>query len=515
MRNGSRTLNTVRNMGVGMVSKVISIILPFIIRTILIYKLGADYVGLGSLFSSILQVLSVTELGFSSAITFCLYKPVAERQINEIQEWLTLYRHVYHVVGTVIGVVGICILPFLRYLIKGSYPSDINLYLLYLIYLSNTVISYFAFSYKNVVLIVNQRRDILGRIDITLSIIRSLVQICALQIVTNYYWYVLWFPVFTLVSNLTVNAVSNKVYPEYTAKRGEYNRSKLLEISNQIKGVAVGRISLVTRDSFDSLILSGLCGLTVVTIYSNYFYIISSISSILGVLLMSASASIGNSWVTETLKKNIEDHNRFDFYYMWISGWCTVCLICLFQPFMKIWVGEELMLPFPVMLLFCGCFYVDRLSQVRALYSEAAGLWWNFRYVTIVGAIANVALNFLLGYIWGITGILIATITTTFAVSFISISLITYKRAFKVSAARYYISNLLYALVTAIVGVGVYYICQMLDLQGLVEIGSKIAILVFIPNILFGLIYLAIPQTREYIKQMPQMAKKILKPRNG
>ncbi len=230
----SRTKNTIRNISAGLIGKVVGLVLPFIIRTIIIHRLGTDYAGLSSLFSSILQVLSVAELGFSSAIIFSLYKPVAENNEEEICQWLSLYRRIYLIVGTVILVAGCLVMPFLRLLIKGDYPADINLYLLYGIYLVGSVISYFVVGYKNVILTAYQRQDILSNIDLGVNIARSIIQVAVLMICKNYYLYIIWNPIFTLVTNFLVDFITKRKYPNLV-RTPKIPRDKFRQISKQIK----------------------------------------------------------------------------------------------------------------------------------------------------------------------------------------------------------------------------------------------------------------------------------------
>lgn len=507
----SRTKNTIRNMSVGMLGKIINLILPFIIRTIILQKLGAEYAGLGSLFTSILQVLSVAELGFSSAIIFSMYRPAAENNIKEICEWLTLYRKIYYVVGTIILGVGISVLPFLRFLINGDYPENINIYILYLIYLVNTAISYFAFSYKNVILIVHQRRDILSIIELSVNVCRSIIQIIILLIYDNYYIYIIWLPIFTLITNLLVEYTTRSKYPELACERG-INKAKLDEIADQIKGVAIGKISLVARNAFDSIILSALCGLKNVAVYSNYYFVVSSVGAVLAVIIQSMNASIGNSIVVETIEKNREDHNKFDFYYMWIVGWCTVCMFCMYQPFMYMWVGERLLFPFHSMALFCVYFYINQLSQIRSMYSEAAGLWWKFRYITIGEMTANFSLNIILGYIWQEDGIIFATIITAFLSSFIGITVITYRTYFKSSAKQYFLNNFVYMIITIIISSLTMSFCSYIKRTDIVGLLYRGIVCGCIPNIMYICIYMILPGYRPFvIKAIKIICRKLIR----
>lgn len=505
IRTNNRTINTIRNISWGLIAKIINIALPFAIRTIIIYKLGADYAGLSGLFTAILEVLSVAELGFASAITFSLYKPVAQNDNKEICEWITLYRGIYRVIGTIILIIGICLLPVIPFLIKGEYPQDINIYLLFGIYLINTVSTYYIFPYKSVILIVYQRRDIISNIDLILLISRNCIQIIALLLCGNYYLYIIWLPIFTIFSNIIINQITNKNFPQIKCNK-RINREKWNMISEPVKGAAIGRISLVSRNAFDSIILSAICGLTVVTIYGNYYYIFSSIGAILAVIIQAMTASVGNSVAAEDRQKNVKDHERFDFYYMFIVSWCSICMFCIYQDFMDVWTKGKMIFPFHTMILFCIYFYINHLSEIRSIYSEVNGLWWRFRKITILEMISNFTLNIVLGMIWGVDGILLATIVTAFFSSFIGITIITYRTYFNTSPQKYYLNNCIYIFVGIIVSLVTKFAVQNFIIDGVVSLLIKCVICGSIAGILLFGIYFAIPKFRTYILQ----SKKII-----
>ena len=188
----------------GIINKVVIIIMPFILRTIIIHRIGTDYAGLNSLFTSILRVLNMAELGFASAAAFSLYKPAAEDDTEKICALLSFYRKIYYAVGGVMLMIGLCLLPFLDHLIKGSYPDDINLQILYIIYLVDSASSYFLFSYKNLILNVYQRVDIISIISTILHMAVYLVQVVVLYVFRAYYAFVILDVVYTVLNNLFV-----------------------------------------------------------------------------------------------------------------------------------------------------------------------------------------------------------------------------------------------------------------------------------------------------------------------
>ncbi|MFR5992244.1 MAG: lipopolysaccharide biosynthesis protein [Mediterraneibacter faecis] len=335
-----KTKNARRNILFGILNKVITMFLPFVVRSVIIYALSAEYLGLNSLFSSILQVLNLTELGFSSAMVYSMYKPIAENDDETICALLNFYRKIYFIIGCIVLSLGLLLLPFLDKLINGDVPDNINIYILYLCYLVNTVLSYMMFAYRSSLLNAHQRTDVISNINtITLGSMYFL-QIIVLIATKNYYTYVLMMPAFTILNNLIVAGVSRKYYPQYECK-GELDSTLISGIKKQTVGLMVNKICAVSRNSLDNIFVSTFLGLAATAMYGNYYYIMNAIIAILMVVSNGLLAGVGNSIVTESPEKNYSDLNKINFVYMWFAGWCTICLICLYQPFMKLWVGKN------------------------------------------------------------------------------------------------------------------------------------------------------------------------------
>ena len=313
-----RTKNAVRNIRWGLIEKIMTVILGFSTRTVLIKIIGSEYLGLNSLYSSILQVLNFAELGFGSAIVFSMYKPIADKDCKKICALMNLYKKVYRVIGGIIAIIGLAILPFLEKIINGTYPNDINIYVLYLIYLFGTVSSYWMFAYKNVLLTAHQRNDIYSNINAIINMTKSIIQIILIILAKNYYLFVIMIPITSIMSNIVCAIITDKKFPEYKPE-GKLTKKEINDIKKRVFGLMTQRICATTRNSFDSIFLSIFAGLTTVAIYNNYYSIITYITSFLGIIISSITASVGNSIVTETVEKNYNDMNKFNFMYMWIT----------------------------------------------------------------------------------------------------------------------------------------------------------------------------------------------------
>ena len=434
----SRFKNTQRNIVTAMATNGIEIFLAFLVRTIILYVLGSDYVGLSGLFTSILQVLNVAELGFSSAIVYNMYKPIAEGDDATICALLKVYRKVYKIVGSIILFAGSGVMFFLPKLIKSSWPSDINIYILYLIYLIDASISYLLFAYKESLIIANQRLDVMKVVRIGCHTIKYILQIVVLVVSKNYHLFALVSILGTVLNSIVVQMYTKKYYPQYTCK-GKLSEDSVNGVKKQVGGLMLSKLSGISRNSFDSIILSSLIGLTMVAVYGNYYFILTGVYTIINYITQSMQASIGDSLVVFDKGKNYKDLRTFQFLYGFLVNVATICMLCGYQPIMRLWTGEELMLKTGDMLLFCLYFFIMNLTGIIDIYFVGRGLWWRAKYAYILEAGCNLLLNILLGNIWGVTGVLIATNVTMLAFRFIPVLTVTFKYYFENGLKRYLI----------------------------------------------------------------------------
>ena len=250
-----RTRNARSGIITGLLSKVLHMGMPFITRTALLYILGTEYLGLSGLFSSLLSFLSLAELGVSNALVYSMYKPIAEEDEDTVCALLALYRKLYRMIGFVILAAGLICMPFLHLFISGDVPADVNLYVLYLLYLGNTVCSYFLFAYRSSLLTAHQRIDVSNVIDSTVSAVTWILQITMLLIFRNYYAFVIFMPVSNVAGNFIRLFYVKKHYPRYTP-RGKVAPELESSIFKKIKALMGAKISTTVLHSSDNIVIS-------------------------------------------------------------------------------------------------------------------------------------------------------------------------------------------------------------------------------------------------------------------
>lgn len=494
----SRAQNTKRNLFSGLIRQGLSIIFPFFIRTLILYRLGEEYQGLNGLFTSVLAVLNLTDLGFSTAVVYILYKPVAERDFSTVCAIMSYLKKVYRIIGFVVLGIGLFILPFLQHFIKGSYPANINIYVLYMIYLANSVISYWLFAYKSALLNAMQRMDIIDNISTVTRTLMYIIQIAVLLIFENYYIYIIFLPFSTIVNNLLLEYFSRKYFP-WINPGGIISANIKSDLVKQVRGIFINRIGDVARNGTDNIFLSSLVGLTAVAVYNNYFYIYSALYGISLVIANSMGASVGNSIVQESVEKNYKDMCRFTFMYAWFTGVCAICMCCLYQPFMMLWMrgNERLMLPDRDMMLFCVYFYAITMNNIRNQYINGVGVYWELRLCYVLEAVGNIALNLILGYFFGITGILLATLITIVVFNFISRNTVLFRNYFRKGMKAFYLAHSAYTVVTVVVCAITYLVCSNINLHGISGLAVRGIICILVPNLLFLGAYCRITVFRE------------------
>ncbi len=501
MSEESRTKKSIKNIFGGALFKVTGMLFPFIIKVVMINTLGVEYLGLNSLFTSILMVLSLSELGVGSALVFNMYKPIAEGDDERVCALLKVYRNFYYIIGSVILVIGIILLPFLKYLVHGSCPSDVNLYILYLIYLINTVLTYFLFAYKKSLWEANQRNGIDNTLASIVSVFMYVLQIIMLLLTRNYYMYIIVMPLCTIVQNLVRNYLVNKMYPQYRP-RGELEKGFIKQLFIKIRALLGHKIGTIVITAADSIVISAFLGLSVLAVYGNYYQILNALIGLVSVIYLSITASVGNSIIT-TKDKNVYDNfSTLSFLNNWLVGWISVCLLCLYQPFMKIWMGEKLMFPTHIMVLFVVYFYSWLARRIGLTYKDAAGMWEQDFWKPYVGAVVNIIVNIILCIYIGVEGVLISTIIVMVLIYFPWETRVLFKHLFKKSEKSYLLHMFYYLLITVVGAMCTYYICSFVKMDGVVALVIKALICLIIPNIIYLLAYFKLSEFKDSKKRI-------------
>lgn len=521
----SRVENASRNVVFGMLLKGYQVLMPFLMRTVMLYYMGTEYLGLNSLFGSILWILNLAELGVGSAMVYSMYQPIIDEDTEQICALLKLYRTYYRVIGLVIAVVGTAISPLVPSLIKkDSYdvgialeiilpgsvgngiPDDINIYVVYWLNLLCTVLSYWLFAYKNSLIMAHQRNDVISKVTLATNTFQYFAQFAVIIFLGDYYVYLITAIVTQVITNIVTAICASKMYPDYKPQ-GKMKKEHAAKINQRIKDLFTMKLGNAIVSSADSIVVSKFLGLTMVAIYNNYFYILTAVWNIGRVMLSSCTAGIGNSLLMESKEKNYIDMKKFTFIMAWICGFCSACLLCLFQPFMKLWAGEDLTLGFSAVIAFVLYFAVEQINQVFITYKDAAGIWHEDRFRPLITALANLFLSILLAQWWGIYGVVLATVISEVVISMPWILHNIFSTMFKRSMKEYVLRLFVYAAVIAIVSALTFFITSVIPDGNIGLLLVKGIAAAIVSNLLFFVAYF---KTKEFA-QVKEIVFRILK----
>lgn len=503
----TRTENVKRNTIFSIIKFAIQLVLQFVLRTVLIYTLGAKYLGVNGLFTNIFNLLNLAELGIGSAIVFSMYKPIAEGNMEQVKALNYLYKKLYFVIALVVGVLGAAITPFLPHLIKGDTTGlDINIYIVYLLFLANTLVGYLS-AHKRSLLFAFQRNDVENKVKSGTLIVSTGLQIVALLLFKNFYAYVILMVVGTLIDCILVQVFANKLYPEINGKAEPLHPSIKKEITKNVAAMSMHKIGGAVVFSTDNILISALVSYIVLGYYSNYILVTTSLISFISLLVNSLQASVGNYMQTKTNNEVYGFYLKSNFAFSWIVGFCSVCLICLFQPFMYIWTGNmEYLLPNLSVLLIVISFYLSKMRTNTLMFRDCAGLMWQDRWKPIAEAGINLVASIVLAKFMGLNGIILGTIISTIVAPLWVEPFVLYKYYFKKSVLRYFGKFAFYTVVTVGAGALTYWLCSLLPFAGIGWFVLKCGICLVVPNLIFLLCYF---KTSEF-KGVIGLAKQVL-----
>ena len=210
----SRIVNSTKNAFANIIGQVIQVVLQFLCRTIFIKLLSTEYLGLNGLFTNVLSMLSLAELGFGNALIYSMYKPIHNNDKKQICHLINFYRKIYIYITIIIFILGISLLPFLQNFIKDfeNYNELENLYLIYILYLINTLCSY-VYIYKRSIIDANQKNYITIIIQKAVNIFQNIIQIIFLYLTKNFIIYLIIQIICTLVSNIIISKIADKMFP--------------------------------------------------------------------------------------------------------------------------------------------------------------------------------------------------------------------------------------------------------------------------------------------------------------
>ena len=492
----SRSINSIKNMIAGIGGRLFLHCTHFLVRTVFLYTLGVEYLGLQGLLLSILGLLALAELGISNAVSYVLYKPLAENDTKKIQQIMNFMKIAYRIVGLFILLAGVCILPFIPRLI-GQNSNLGNVYLIFLLYLFKTIATYVFFAYKAVIINADQKRYIYNIYTTIVSAVVYVVQFVVLVFLYKiigapnaFILYLIVGIIGQFTTNFIISYKVDKMYPYLKDKdNSSLPRDERKGMLKKVFATAIYKINSKIVKSADSIVITGFLGVAANGLYSNYYFIISNVFNIVRIFFSSMTASIGNLVANESVEKSEFVFRSLGLISYWIFGFCSVCMFVLIEPFILLWAGQDCSLGQITAWIFALEFLMEGFQLVAISYKDACGLFWEGRFSPAVTVVLNIILSVILVKKCGVAGVVLGTAISRFLTTWWFEPVLVYKKAFHMPVAGYFVRYIFAVLLVIVNTIIVKYIGSLYTGNMLISFVLNALLCVVVTNLTFFAIY--------------------------
>lgn len=488
-KSESRTGNSIKNSLTSLIGNGVAFVIAFIAQAIFIKLLGAEYLGLNGLFTNILSMLSIFELGIGNAIVFNLYKPVAENDTKKIAALMNFYKKAYHIIASLILAFGLLLLPFISYFVSNI-SININIYIVYLLFLFSTVTSYFMV-YKRNLIIANQKNYIINIFHTIYLIILNLSQLVILYFTKNYYLYLIIKIICQILENILISIYATKNYDYLKINKNEKISNEIeKDIFSRVKALIYHKVGAMIVLGTDNIIISKFFGLVSVGLYNNYYTVTNGITTLFSQVISTTTASVGNLLVSKNADKKYEVFKKMRFLNSWISIFTSVSLLVMIQPFISVWVGEKYKLDmFVVIWIVFNYFQTMQISTYNT-FKDSAGIWREDKFVPLIQAGLNIVFSIICLKIFGLAGVFMGTIICGLILWCYSYPKFIYKKLFGRSYIDYAKETIGYILLFILIAVVTYNFSLLIKCNSaFTQLIINTCICLVIPNILMTIIF--------------------------
>lgn len=509
MDEKSRTEHSAQNTTVAMIARVVAILIGFCTRVVFTHTLSEAYVGVNGLFTDILNVLSLSELGIETAITYALYKPIAEADYEKQKSLMGLFRYYYRIVAAIVLLSGFLVIPFFDVLIKGREGVE-GLLSIYLLYLANSALSYLLI-FRKTLIDAHQMNYIPVLYHTVFLVIQNVLQMMALILTRHFFLFLFIQMACTVLNNVMISHKAVKMFPYLKDKNIQPlpDREKK-EIFQNIRAMMMHKVGNVVVSNTDNLLLSSLIGVVAAGVYANYFLIIGSVRQVLNQVFQGITASVGNLGVEESEERIHRIFGAAFFINQWIFGFATICLYECLNPFVHLSFGEQYVFAPEIVLVLCLNFYLTGMRQSTLAFRDSLGLFWYDRYKSVAEALINLVVSLFLGYHYGVIGIFLGTLISTISTSLWVEPWVLYKYRLKKPVWEYFFRYAVYMGIMGLVWCLVDFLCKGVQGGLFMQTLIRLVISAGVTNIIFLAVYWKSDEfvfLRLKLKNLPQLRK--------
>lgn len=491
----SRTEYAFLNVLTGLGGYILITVLGFVSRMVFVRCLSSAYLGINGLFTNILSLLSLAELGVGSAISYELYNPLANKNTKKVASLVDFYRKAYILIGVIVGIFGVILLPFIKGAV-GSYPFKENIYVIYLLFLFNSVISYF-FSYRTSLLQADQKQYVVSATQYVFLFLQNVVQIVFLIVTREYIFYLVTQIICTVLFNVTISRIAIKKYPYLADKNIEkLSISEIQHILKNIWYLLTNKLSSILLNSTDNIIVSYFKGIVSVGLTSNYVLLTDTLSSFISQFFNGLTGSIGNYNVLKSREETKDLFYCFNFANFWLFGFGSLGIIFVSSDLVNICFGNKYVLPiyFPIVLAI-NFFVVGMMNSIWS-FKYALGQFKYGRYIVLLTGVFNIVFSLILGKQLGLFGIYLATIISRLLTNFWYEPYALFKYSLHTNTIEYFIVYIKYVVIYIIAFSFNYLGYSFISLPPILSLLVHTIMCTIITNIIF---YVFLRKKKEFL----------------
>ena len=402
----SRTARVIQNAKVALFFYCINLILQFFSRKIFLDYLGAELLGLNTTAQNLLQFLNLAESGIGTAVAFALYKPLSQGNRQEIIDIVSLQGWFYKRVGGVVIFGSFVLMLFFPWIFNKTEVPLIYVYGTFISFLISSLLGYFV-NYKVIVLSADQKEYKITFETQSVKVIKVFIQMLAIwKLPCGYVWWMIIEVIASLVNSYRLSLCVKKEYPWLNTEISQgtnlvFKRAFLLLKIKQYFCHKMGSFVLL---QFTTLLIYFFSSLTQVAIYGNYLLIMSSCFLLMAAISQSMQASVGNVVATKDKRQVKEVFWEIFTFKLFFTGYISCGFYLLSDSFITLWVGSEYKLSQPTLVLLILVYFVE-MSYAGDIFFKAYGLFKDI-WAPIVQSLICVVLSCILGYSYGISGVL-------------------------------------------------------------------------------------------------------------
>ena len=505
-----RKKSSFKNMITAVSSNVLTIIVGLVAQAVFIKILGSEYLGLNGLFSNVISMLGIVELGMGSAIIYNMYKPIAEENHEKIKSLMQFYKKSYRIITLIISIIGIMIIPFIKYIVDiESVTVDINVYLVYILFLLETICSYIL-SYKRSMLYADQKEYITNIIHMGYTILVNTMQLTFLYFTHDYYLYLIIKVMMRLVENIVISSYVNRRYSYLLDNNVTKLDSKTeKDIFQKIKALFFHKIGTFIVSGTDNIIISKYLGLVTVGLYSNYYMIINAVQTVINHIIQATRASVGNLLVTESKTKQFDIFNKIRFVNFWISCFSSICIFVIMDSFITIWIGYKFVLPTKVLLVLVINFFIVSSRSTYGAFKEAAGIFYEDRFVPIIESLLNIVLSIIFVKKFGLMGVFMGTIASGLVLWCYSYPKYVYNKLFGRKISDYIKETIYYFIIFILIAGFTYSLAILISFDNVyLQFISNVLIALIVPNVIMLLLFSKDENFKYFINMLKGLKKR-------